>query len=138
MPGKDKAAQASALKARVESAIFNAWDKITRKNVLQEKMPEGITVAIKTYYDGGRITLTARRAKIMEIEREVEYLRTSITISSPFNTRSDKLLGLFDRIIPEIVQEQNEIDRQALLRAREEANSPALEVIDALPDPFEM
>ena len=136
MEKTDMTNKLEALKSNLEDTIYEGWDVLTRERAFDGKMPEGISVEVNCYYDGGTISLRAERTDIMVIEKDVEYSRLSISIPAPFNTRSDKLLGLLDRVIPDIIEEQREIDRQKRLRVAEKENAAALAVIDELPDPF--
>jgi hypothetical protein len=137
MQTDDRETRIEALKSNLGNLVYESWSTITGENLLNEKLPDGFSVEITTYYDGGTINLEVGGVQVMRIEREVEYSRLDIDIQRPFQSRSEKLLGLMDRVVQEVVKEQAEIDRQERLRSEMEANAPVLAAIDELPDPFE-
>lgn len=123
------------LRGSVETLIFDSWNLLHREGALQSELPEGWSCRNVTYYDGGSITLSIEGHDVATIERDVEFHRISIAIKSPFDTREGRVLGMIRTVVENLVEHQQNADRQAALEAEIEKNARALAYIDDLPDP---
>ena len=125
---QDTSKEIETLKWRLE----DRYSLLLQPGAIQRNLPEGWSVEIASFYDGGDIRLKVKGEEVLHVEKDAEYHQFSTTVPEAYQPKAGKLIsflvGIGDRL-------QAEIDaRKAEERALREAEINA--AIDAAIDDF--